>query len=100
MAVEDALRDWGSTVDHGFRSDDNGTLQGLVAAGFGAALVPLLAVSPGDERVRVLRLEPAVPRGVIAVVWHRDRHRSPAARAFIEIARSVSAEVERSLIEP
>ena len=43
---------------------------------------------------------PKVPRRVVAVVWHRDRHRSPAARAFIEIARDVAAAVERELVEP
>jgi molybdate transport repressor ModE-like protein len=98
--VEGTLRELGYDVNYAFRSDDNGTVQGLVAAGFGVALVPLLAVSPGDERVRVLRLLPKVPRRMIAVLWHRDRHRSPAARAFIEIAREVSAEVERELVEP
>jgi hypothetical protein len=36
---------------------------------------------------------------VISVVWHSDRHRAPAARAFVEIARAVSAEVERELAE-
>ena len=41
-----------------------------------------------------------MPRRRVAVVWHRDRHRSPAARAFIEIARDVSADVERDLVEP
>ena len=101
MFVEADLRDRGYDVDYSFRSDDNGTVQGLVAAGFGVALVPLLAVAaPSDERVRVLRLVPKVPRRSIAVVWHRDRHRSPAARAFVEIAREVSADVERGLVEP
>jgi molybdate transport repressor ModE-like protein len=99
LAAEQILRDAGQAVEYVFRSDDNGTLQGLVAAGFGAALVPLLAVSPGDDRVRVLALAPAVPPRVISVVWHRDRHRAPAARAFVEIARAVSAEVERDLAE-
>jgi molybdate transport repressor ModE-like protein len=101
LVVEDALRDRGYPVSYAFQSDDNGTLQGLVTAGFGVALLPLLAVSaPGDERIRVLRLRPAMPRRPIAVAWHRDRHRSPAARAFVEIAREVSAEVERDLVEP
>jgi DNA-binding transcriptional LysR family regulator len=59
--------------------------------------VPLLAVSPGDDRVKVLRIEPAVPSRTIAVVWHRDRHRSPAARALIEIAVEVSADVAAEL---
>lgn len=98
--VEDDLRARGYAVAYAFRSDDNTTLQGLAAAKFGVALMPLLAVQPGDERVKVLRLEPPVPRRRIAVVWHRDRHRSPAARAFVEIAREVSVEVERELVEP
>jgi molybdate transport repressor ModE-like protein len=98
--VEDELRDRGYEVDYAFRSDDNGTLQGLVAAGFGVALTPLLAVAPGDERVCAIRLVPKVQRRKIAVAWHRDRHRSPAARAFMEIAREVSADVQRELVEP
>jgi DNA-binding transcriptional LysR family regulator len=100
QTAQSALARLGYDVHFGFRSDDNGTVQGLVAAGFGVALLPLLAVSPGDERVQVLRLEPDIPRRVVAVVWHRDRHRSPAARTFIDIASEVSAEVERRLDEP
>ena len=99
-SAESALARHGFEPQYGFRSDDNGTVQGLVASGFGVALVPLLAVSPGDERVRILRLEPVVPRREIAVVWHRDRHRSPASRAFVEIAHEVSVDVERGLVEP
>lgn len=99
-ALAGALSKQGLDVEYAFRSDDNGTLQGLAAAGFGAALMPLLAVTPGDERIRVLRLEPDVPRRLISVVWHRDRHRSPAARAFVEIAADVCAQVERDLPEP
>jgi molybdate transport repressor ModE-like protein len=98
--VESELRERGYGVDYAFRSDDNSTVQGLVAAGFGVALVPLLAVSPGDDRVKAIRLVHRVSRRVIAVMWHRDRHRSPAARAFVEIAREVSADVERELVEP
>jgi molybdate transport repressor ModE-like protein len=98
--VEKALHDRGIPVDYAFRSDDNTTLQGLVAARFGVALVPLLAVQPGDERVKAVALDPPVPRRRIAVVWHGDRHRSPAARAFIDIAREVSAEVQKELVEP
>jgi molybdate transport repressor ModE-like protein len=100
LEAEQMLAAAGHTVEYVFRSDDNGTLQGLVAAGFGAALMPLLAVNPGDDRVRVVALEPSVPDRVVSVVWHRDRHRSPSARAFIEIARSVSADVERDLVTP
>ena len=65
-----------------FRSDHNGTVQGMVAAGLGAAVVPRLTVDEEDERVRVVELDDVPPR-TIAVVWHRDRHRGPSARAFV-----------------
>jgi DNA-binding transcriptional LysR family regulator len=96
--VEEALTEQKIPLDYAFRSDDNTTLQGLVAARFGAALMPLLAIQPGDERVKVVALDPPVPDRHLAVVWHRDRHRSPASRAFVEIAQAVSADVERDLL--
>ena len=95
--AEDELTQRGVTVDVAFRSDDNGTVQGLVGAGFGAALVPLLTVNRHDERVRVLELDPEIPPRRIALAWHRDRHRSPAARAFADVAAEVCADVAASL---
>ena len=96
--AEDELAQRGVAVEVAFRSDDNGTVQGLVGAGFGVALVPLLAVDRNDERVRALELDPAIPERRISLVWHRDRHRSPAARGFSELAAEVCAEVADSLI--
>jgi molybdate transport repressor ModE-like protein len=95
--AEDELTQRGVDVAVAFRSDDNGTVQGLVGAGFGAALVPLLTVDRNDERVRVLELDPEIPNRRIALTWHRDRHRSPAARAFADVAAEVCAEVAESL---
>jgi DNA-binding transcriptional LysR family regulator len=77
---------------YAFRSDHNGTVQGMVAAGFGAAIVPRLTMDTADDRVQVLELEDVPPR-LIGVVWHRDRHRSPAGRAFVELAQDVCAEL-------
>ena len=91
--AEGELAQRGVDVDVAFRSDDNGTVQGLVGAGFGVALVPLLTIDRNDELVRVLELEPEIPRRRISLVWHRDRHRSPAARAFVDVAAAVGAEV-------
>lgn len=64
-----------------FRTEDNGTMQRLVAAGFGAALAPLLTVDETDPAVRVVRLE-GFPSRRIGLAWHRDRCRSPAMEAF------------------
>jgi len=91
--AENELAQRGVGVDVAFRSDDNGTVQGLVGAGFGVALVPLLTVDLNDEQVRVLELQPEIPPRRISLAWHRDRHRSPAARAFVDVAATVGAEV-------
>ena len=72
-----------------FRSDDNGTVQGLVAAGVGCALVPLLTVDENDARTVVLELDPRLPQRIIGIAWHRDRYRSSASRAFVELTREV-----------
>ncbi|MGH2450966.1 MAG: LysR family transcriptional regulator [Candidatus Limnocylindria bacterium] len=95
--VETRFRDAGLEPRVVFRSDDNGTIQGLVAAGMGAALVPLLSVEPGQEGVAVLGLADVPPR-VIGIAWHRDRYRSPAARAFVERAQAVCERIESELV--
>ena len=59
--AEGELTTRGVGLDVAFRSDDNGTVQGLVGAGFGAALVPLLTIDPNDARVTILELEPEIP---------------------------------------
>jgi DNA-binding transcriptional LysR family regulator len=78
-----------------FRSDQNGTVQGLVGAGVGAALVPRLTVDAKDETVEAIELGAKFPPRLIALAWHRDRYRTPAARAFVETAREVCAELQR-----
>jgi DNA-binding transcriptional LysR family regulator len=69
-------------------------VQALVGAGFGAALLPQLAVDPHDEGVVALDVGSRFPPRLIAVAWHRDRYRTPAALAFVETAREVCAELE------
>jgi DNA-binding transcriptional LysR family regulator len=75
-----------------FQSDHNQTVQALVAAGVGLALVPRLTMDPLDESTAILEA-PKVPPRVIALAWHRDRYRTPAARSFVETAQAVSAEL-------
>ena len=82
--MEGLVRSRGVDLNIVFRSDDNGTVQGLVGTGMAVALVPLLAVETTDERVTLLRLVEELPDRRIALAWHRDRARSSAARAFIE----------------
>jgi DNA-binding transcriptional LysR family regulator len=74
-----------------FRSDDNGTLMGLVAEGLGYAVVPQLVVNPRNPAYVALPFGNRVPPRQLAIVWHRDRYRSSAAEAFIELSSGSAA---------
>jgi DNA-binding transcriptional LysR family regulator len=76
--------------------DENNIVHGLVAAGAGIGLIPKLAVDENDSRVVAVELGPKVPPRVIAIAWHRDRYRLPAAGAFIELAQELCVELEPS----
>ena len=86
--VEAQLRARGIEPEFAFRSDVNATIQALVGAGLGAAVLPVLAIDPDDELTTTRELTGVPPR-VLAVVRHRDRHHSAAAQAFVETARAV-----------
>ncbi len=75
-----------------FRTDDNGTLLGLVAEGLGVAVVPRLVVNPRNPSFAALPFGTRIPPRDIAIVWHRDRYRSAAAQAFAGLARDMGAE--------
>ena len=73
-----------------FRTDDNGTLAALVAEGLGAAIEPRLVVDPRNRDVKMLPFGPRIPPRTLVLAWHRDRYRSQAAQAFVELAREVA----------
>ena len=77
-----------------FRSDDNGTVQGLVGAGMAAALMPALALEPNDDQVVARQVLEGLPPRRIALAWHLHRTLSPAARTFIERAIELCSEFE------
>jgi DNA-binding transcriptional LysR family regulator len=94
--VEDRLRAAGVTPRMAFRSDDNATLQAMVATGIGIALVPRLTVNEADPRIAVIDLADRVPPRLIGLAWHRDRYRSPAALAFVDAARELCSELQEA----
>ncbi len=90
-APEAFLRSRGLEPEIVFRSDEGGIVQGLVGAGIGYAVVPLLGV---DERNDVVALEiTGIPPREITIAWHADRTPTPAARAFVEIVTEIGAEI-------
>jgi DNA-binding transcriptional LysR family regulator len=74
-----------------FRTDDNGTLAALVAEGLGAAIEPRLVVDPRDRDVKMLPFGSRIPPRTLVLAWHRDRYRSPAAQAFVELAKELAS---------
>jgi molybdate transport repressor ModE-like protein len=75
-----------------FRTDDNGTLMSLVAEGLGAAVVPYLVVNPRNQALVAVPLGGRLPPRVLGVVWHRDRYRSAASHAFVELAAELGGD--------
>jgi DNA-binding transcriptional LysR family regulator len=75
-----------------FRTDDNGTLGALVAEDLGAAIEPRLVVDPRDRRVKTLPFGARISPRTLVLAWHRDRYRSRAAEAFVELAQELARE--------
>lgn len=97
--VEAALRDQGVEPNFVFRSDIIGTVQALVGAGVGSAIIPRLAVDASDADTAIVELDdemPVQPR-LISLFWHRDRYRSPAVLGFVDAALEVCVQVTAEL---
>ncbi len=91
--VEDQIRAAGSEPHFAFRSDVNATVQALVAAGVGVAVMPGLGFDPGDGRTVAFDLSRDVPPRTLAMAWHRDRNVTTPMQAFIDAAVAVFAEL-------
>jgi DNA-binding transcriptional LysR family regulator len=89
--VERFLRSHGVEPRIVLRAEDNLLIQGLVAEGLGAALMPLLAVDLERSDTTALTLVGQVPPRRTGLVWHRDRYRTPSALAFADLAREAAA---------
>ncbi len=87
--VEAQLASTGRAPNIVFRSDNNGTVQGMVGAGVGLAVSPRLTVDEDDPSVDIVDLHGRIPPRIIGLVWHSDRHRSAAAEAFVDTAIAV-----------
>jgi DNA-binding transcriptional LysR family regulator len=73
-----------------FESDDYQTVQGLVAAGVGVALIPELALSVVREDIVIRSLSPAPPQRQVFAAAPADARLSPAAPAMIAVLQEVA----------
>jgi LysR family transcriptional activator of glutamate synthase operon len=86
-AVDDLFARTGEPLHVSLESGDPFLLRCLVAGGFGAAILPRSLTRREGPPIEVRGLRPAV-RLPVALIWREQRHISPAARAFIELALS------------
>jgi DNA-binding transcriptional LysR family regulator len=95
--IEAYLRARGIEFTVVFRSDDNMTVQAMVAAGVGMALVPRLSMLPPSEEVALVDLGARLPPRVLGLIWHKDRFQSPAAADFIRVSTEVCTTLQQRL---
>jgi DNA-binding transcriptional LysR family regulator len=74
-----------------FESDDYETVQGLVAAGVGVALIPRLALTRVHPGIVVRELAPASPARKVVAATNPGPGVAPAAKTMIRILADVAA---------
>jgi DNA-binding transcriptional LysR family regulator len=79
-----------------FETDDYQTVQGLVAAGVGVALIPQLALSSVRDDIVIRALHPRAPVRTVTAATARSRGASPAAERMLEILAEVSRRYGRA----
>jgi DNA-binding transcriptional LysR family regulator len=77
-----------------FQSDDYQTVQGLVAAGVGVALIPELALSVVREDIAVRALSPRPPARRVIAATAAGARLLPAAPAMLSVLEDVASEYE------
>lgn len=95
-AFELVLASHGRPLDIRGRFDTIASVLAFVADGFGAGLLPSLALDLPPSLVAV-QLDPRVPSRLLGLVWHRDRPLAGLMRQFVDAALDVAAGCERPL---
>jgi DNA-binding transcriptional LysR family regulator len=96
-AVEASLAFGDLEPTYVFRSDDNTTVQGCVAAGVGVCLAPMLAIDLANPATTTVEVDPPVPPRTITISWHADRRPSALIDAFVEATLQICADVAAGL---
>jgi DNA-binding transcriptional LysR family regulator len=77
-----------------FESDDYQTVQGLVAAGVGVALIPELALSVVRDDILIRSLSPTPPRRSVIAASPASARLVPAAPAMLGVLERVAGDYE------
>jgi DNA-binding transcriptional LysR family regulator len=98
LELETILRRTGIEPSFVFRSNDNPTIQGFVAAGLGYAVLPRLTVDEDDPEIVVLPISSTVPPRRLGIIWHVDRQLPPAAHRFVDLAVEVCEDLSAAWV--
>lgn len=85
--INAGLRALGLRPRYAFRSYDNGAQQGMVRAGVGPAIMPLLATDPSDPGIVIKTLQPPLEPRTIMLATRKGATRTPATDTFMQIAK-------------
>ena len=91
LHVDRGLERLGVTPHYVFRTHDNGAVQGMVSAGVGIAIVPLLTVDTSDPTISMRATTPEIEPRRLSIAWSRERSLTPIAQRFIDITADVFA---------
>lgn len=71
------------------KGEQLGTLLGLVSAGQGITVVPeMAATAEKGKRLAFVPFAPPAPSRTLCAVWHKQRYRPPAMRAFADALKA------------
>ena len=90
---ESQLRERGYEPTIVFRSDDDATVRGLVAAGAGVAVVPRLMAESANGDVAIIDLDERPPPRRVALSWRSDTTAPATLDAFVEAVDKTCAEL-------
>jgi DNA-binding transcriptional LysR family regulator len=77
-----------------FESDDYQTVQGLVAAGVGVALIPQLALSSVRDDIAIRTLHPKAPQRTVFAATSHGEAVTPAVATMLDVLRSTARRFE------
>jgi DNA-binding transcriptional LysR family regulator len=86
LALDEFFARSGQPLRVALESGDPFLLRTLVSTGFGVAVLPRSLIEREGPPVELRALRPGV-RLPVALLWRKDRHQSPAARAFLDFVR-------------
>jgi len=93
LMVDRQLERLGITANYAFRSHDNGAVQGMVGAGLGIAIMPLLTADTRHAGTSIRTTVPELEPRQLSILWDRHRPLSPLAQRFVDIVTQVCADL-------